>query len=68
MLLACFVDVLWNKRGGIVELIEKTYERNLLYISCHFISGHSVESPRNARVSSVEGLGTMSKNNLRGMP
>ena len=59
--------LLCNRREGIVELVDKTYKRTLLYISCHFISGHFVKSPRNAQVTSAEELGTMSKNNLRGI-
>ena len=55
----------WNRRGGIVEFVDKTYKWTLLYISRHFISGHFVKSPRNLRVTSAEELGTMSKNNLR---
>ena len=55
----------WNRRGGIVEFVEKIYKRTLFYISCYLISGHFVKSPRNAQVTSAEELGTMSKNNLR---
>ena len=57
----------WNRRGGIVEFVDKTYRRNLLYNFCHFISGDYVRYPHNARVTLAEELGTMSKNDLRGI-
>ena len=51
--------------GGIVEFVDETYKRTLLYISCYFSSVHFVKSPRNARDTLAEELGTMSENNLR---
>ena len=70
MLVARCVMFLWNGRGGgsRVRWKKKTYIRSLLYISCHFISGHFVKRPWNARVTFAEELDTMSKNNLRAIP
>ena len=49
-----------------IALFVEAYKSTLVYIPCQFISNHfAVKNPRNARVTSAEELGTMSKNNLK---